>query len=191
MWGGNGLTQRQRVFVAEYLVDLNGRQAAIRAGYSAKWAKEIGWQTLRRPAVAAAISEAQAKRSAASGDGAAAVLRELSAIGRANLLDHMRIDADGMPVFELARLERPIAAALSEVIIEEVEGSGDSRELRRIRVRMHDKIGALDRLARHHGLYRERIDDETPDGVPLMPQHDARQVARAVLALVRESRTQG
>ena len=160
MGNDDGLTERQRVFVAEYLVDLNGRQAAIRAGYSARWAKEIGWQTLRRPAVAAAIAEAQAKRSTAIGGGAAAVLRELSAIGRANLLDYMRIGADGMPVFDLAGLDRTIAAALCEVIIEEIEGSGDRRELRRIRVKMHDKIGALDRLARHHGLYRERIGHE-------------------------------
>lgn len=33
------LTQRQQMFVDEYLVDLNGKQAAIRAGYSPKTAE--------------------------------------------------------------------------------------------------------------------------------------------------------
>jgi phage terminase small subunit len=32
----SGLTRKQVLFVAEYLVDLNATQAAIRAGYSAR-----------------------------------------------------------------------------------------------------------------------------------------------------------
>ena len=36
------LTSKQRRFVAECLTDLNGTQAAIRAGYSPKTAKSIG-----------------------------------------------------------------------------------------------------------------------------------------------------
>ena len=35
---GSGLTPRQARFVKEYLVDLNGTQAAIRAGYNEKTA---------------------------------------------------------------------------------------------------------------------------------------------------------
>jgi phage terminase small subunit len=35
-----GLTPKQQRFVAEYLVDLNGKQAAIRTGYSAKTAEQ-------------------------------------------------------------------------------------------------------------------------------------------------------
>jgi phage terminase small subunit len=172
------LTKRQRLFVAEYLVDLNGAQAAVRAGYSARWAKEIAYQTLARPAVAAAIRRAQAKRLAALGAEADGVIGELSAIGRANLLDYMRLDAEGMPVFDLSGLDRVRAAALSEVMVEEVGG-----DVRRIRVRMHDKIAALDKLARHHGLYGGR---ETPQSETVVPVHSARQVARAVLAMVRE-----
>jgi phage terminase small subunit len=172
------LTKRQRLFVAEYLVDLNGAQAAVRAGYSARWAKEIAYQTLARPAVAAAIRRAQAKRLAALGAEADGVIGELSAIGRANLLDYMRLDAEGMPVFDLSGLDRVRAAALSEVMVEEVGG-----DVRRIRVRMHDKIAALDKLPRHHGLYGGR---ETPQSETVVPVHSARQVARAVLAMVRE-----
>lgn len=36
----NKLTNRQKRFVEEYLIDLNARQAAIRAGYSPKTAQE-------------------------------------------------------------------------------------------------------------------------------------------------------
>lgn len=35
------LTKKQRLFVDEYLIDLNATQAAIRAGYSTRRATEI------------------------------------------------------------------------------------------------------------------------------------------------------
>lgn len=59
---GKGLAPKQQRFVREYLVDLNATQAAIRAGYSERTAKAIGSEVLGRPAVAAAIAAAQAKR---------------------------------------------------------------------------------------------------------------------------------
>ncbi|MDU7531428.1 MAG: terminase small subunit, partial [Klebsiella sp.] len=46
------LTKKQRLFVDEYLIDLNATQAAIRAGYSTRRATEIGYQLLQRPEVA-------------------------------------------------------------------------------------------------------------------------------------------
>lgn len=56
------LTDKQKTFVQEYLVDLNATQASIRAGYSEKTAKQIGTENLAKPAIADAIAEAQAKR---------------------------------------------------------------------------------------------------------------------------------
>ena len=38
----NGLSPKQKLFVNEYLVDLNATEAALRAGYSPKSAKVIG-----------------------------------------------------------------------------------------------------------------------------------------------------
>ena len=48
---------KQQRFVAEYLVDLNATQAAIRSGYSAKTAAEIGYELLRKPQIAAAVEK--------------------------------------------------------------------------------------------------------------------------------------
>ena len=56
------LTLKQARFVQEYLIDLNAAQAAIRAGYSAKTAREIGHQNLTKLHIAAAIEKAQTKR---------------------------------------------------------------------------------------------------------------------------------
>lgn len=57
------LTDKQARFAEEYLIDLNATQAAIRAGYSAKTAKEIGSENLTKPNIAAAIEKAQLKLS--------------------------------------------------------------------------------------------------------------------------------
>lgn len=50
------------VEIAEYLVDLNATQAAIRAGYSAKNAGKIGFQLLEKTRIAEAISAGQRSR---------------------------------------------------------------------------------------------------------------------------------
>lgn len=57
------LSSKQERFIEEYLVDLNATQAAIRAGYSAKTARQIGEQLLRKPEVQQRIAEAQKARS--------------------------------------------------------------------------------------------------------------------------------
>lgn len=54
---------KQKLFVKEYLVDLNATQAAIRAGYSVKTANEQGARLLANVSVQEAIQEAMNKRS--------------------------------------------------------------------------------------------------------------------------------
>jgi phage terminase small subunit len=54
------LTARQRLFVAEYLRDKNGTQAAIRAGYSSRSAKSIATENLSKPAIRLEIDKWEA-----------------------------------------------------------------------------------------------------------------------------------
>lgn len=64
MEGGDfvALTAKQQAFVAEYLIDLNATQAALRAGYSEKTAGSIGNENLKKPEIQEAISDARKKR---------------------------------------------------------------------------------------------------------------------------------
>lgn len=54
-----GLTPKESRFVDEYMVDLNGTQAAIRAGYSPDSARQIASENLSKPYIQAAIAEAR------------------------------------------------------------------------------------------------------------------------------------
>ena len=56
------LSPKQLLFIKEYLVDLNATQAAIRAGYSAKTAQEIGSQNLSKLIIQEAIKKEMDKR---------------------------------------------------------------------------------------------------------------------------------
>lgn len=60
--GKNQLTPKQSAFVAEYLIDLNATQAAIRAGYTPKGADVRGCKLLVNDKVAPHINEALAER---------------------------------------------------------------------------------------------------------------------------------
>lgn len=57
------LTPKQERFCREYLIDLNGTQAAIRAGYSEKTAYSIASEVLKKPEIMMRINELQADRS--------------------------------------------------------------------------------------------------------------------------------
>ena len=74
------LTAKQAAFVAEYLVDMNATQAAIRAGYSEKSAYRISSELLQKTSVAKAIAQAQAKRADKVGRTAEDVLRDIQSV---------------------------------------------------------------------------------------------------------------
>lgn len=59
------LTAKQQRFCDEYLIDLNATQAAIRAGYSKKTAKQIGQQNLTKLDLKEYIEKRMAEKEAA------------------------------------------------------------------------------------------------------------------------------
>ena len=58
------MTEKQKRFCDEYLIDLNATQAAIRSGYSAKTAKQIGQQNLTKLDIQEYINKRLAEKEA-------------------------------------------------------------------------------------------------------------------------------
>ena len=56
------MTEKQRLFCEEYLIDLNATQAAIRAGYSKKTAYSIGQENLTKPEIKKYIEKRMAEK---------------------------------------------------------------------------------------------------------------------------------
>lgn len=88
------LNRRRQKFVKEYLVDLNGRQAAIRAGYSPDSARVTASELLALDDVKAAVAEGMAARAARTDITADKVLQRWWAIANADpgeLIEHRRV----------------------------------------------------------------------------------------------------
>lgn len=74
------LTEKQKRFCEEYLIDLNATQAAIRAGYSKKTAYSMGQRLLKNVEVQKYISYLQSEQSNRTGITSDTVLKELEKI---------------------------------------------------------------------------------------------------------------
>jgi len=146
------LTLKQERFVEEFIVDLVGKQAAIRAGYSPKTAEVQASRLLRNAKVQTAVEsamQARSKRTEVSADG---VVAELARIAFANIRDLWPRAGEGI---DLSVLDRDRTVAVEEVIVvEAVNAAGVVR--RRTRLKLHDKMAALTSLARHLGMFADR-----------------------------------
>ncbi|WP_310731021.1 terminase small subunit, partial [Burkholderia multivorans] len=104
------LSAKHQRFVDEYLIDLNATKAAERAGYSKRTAGQIGFELLKKPEIAEAISEAMKAREQRTGITQDRVLRELARIA---FFDPRKLfDADGRPL-PISELDDDTAAAIA------------------------------------------------------------------------------
>lgn len=85
------LTEKQQLFVIEYVKDCNATQAAIRAGYSKKTAKSIATENLSKPYLKEAIRQLLDKMKKESIASADEVLQYLTSVMRGNQTDDVVI----------------------------------------------------------------------------------------------------
>ncbi|HDV4110510.1 TPA: terminase small subunit [Pseudomonas aeruginosa] len=154
------LTKKQRLFVDEYLIDLNATQAAIRAGYSTRRATEIGYQLLQRPEVAQAIQAAMAERSKRTEVEADYVIRRLREIDEMDVLDILEDDGSFRSIRDWPRAWRQFLSGIE--IAELFEGRGDDRRIAGVlrKVKWPDKLRNLELLSRHVGTESAALDIE-------------------------------
>lgn len=141
------MTKKQKIFVEEYLIDLNATQAAIRAGYSPDTAGAIGSENLKKPEIRACIDKAMAERSKRTGISQDRVLMELARIGFSKITDV--IDPDTAKVKEDAADDD--LACIQSIKIKEGE-HGTERE-----VKLYDKRSALVDIGKHLGMFKENV----------------------------------
>jgi phage terminase small subunit len=116
------LTPKQAAFVEEHAIDLNATQAAIRAGYSAKTAKEQATRLLSNVHVAAAIAEGRAARSERTGIKAERILAELARVAFFDIRKLLNPDGTMKPLDEL---DDDTAAAIAGIDLAEIrDGEG-------------------------------------------------------------------
>lgn len=122
------MSPKQEKFCAEYLIDLNATQAAIRAGYKERTAYSIGNENLKKPEIQKRIKALRSKEF------------------RKAIMTAEEVEA---------RLSKAARGGLREEVIV-TEGTGDGCSEARIikkQLSAKDQIKALELMGRRHHLF--------------------------------------
>lgn len=149
----SALTPRQAAFVREYLVDLNSTQAAIRAGYSARTAKQQGSRLMTNADVQSAIQAAQASREQRTEITADRVVAELARVAFGDVRRLYRGDGSLIGIPDLG----DDAAALIGGFEVQRSGSAEDGFVTTSKVKVNDRLRALEMLGRHLGMFSDNV----------------------------------
>jgi phage terminase small subunit len=161
------VTPKQRLFITEYLIDLNATKAAERAGYRPGYARHASYDLLRKPAIAAAVAEGMAARARRTEIDADRVLRELAKLAFADMRRLATWDENGVKLRKHTEIAEEDAAAIAQV------SRGGAR------IKLHDTRKALDSIARHLGMFGKGNKNDVPYGADI--RTPALERARAAL----------
>ena len=142
---------QQERFVLAYVAEPNATKAAIAAGYSEKTAKQQGSRLLTSVDVSTAIAQANARLVAMvelnTGVSVSRVVEEYARIAFADMRHFAEVGPDGVTLKSSAEWADADAAAVSEV------GETVSKEGGSLRFKLHNKVAALDALAKHLRMF--------------------------------------
>ena len=128
------LTPKRQRFIAEYLIDLNAKQAAIRAGYSVKTAERQSSRLLTYPDVRSAVEQGKAKQLEAADVSAGRVLEEMRRLAFCDIRTFFDEHGNLKPIAQLTA-EQGSALASMEVIIKNTEaGDGKTHRVHKFKV---------------------------------------------------------
>lgn len=172
------LTAKQQRFVAEYLLDLNATQAAIRAGYSSATADKQGPRLLSHHQIKAAIDAAKIERSTELKVDASFVLRRLVDEAEADLADLYDDKNNLKPVDEWPEIWRQGLVAGVEVNVL-YDGSGaDHVQIGMVKkLRLSDRVRRLELIGKHVSVNAFQ-DQVAVSGVEALADRIARAKAR-------------
>ena len=176
------LTDLQKKFIKEYLIDLNITAAALRAGYSEKTAYSIGQETFNKPHIQAAIQKEMNKRARRTEITADKVLEEYAKLGFSDVTDYLQVVTERILVGHDKETGEPISDISQFVLMKDTANIPKSKlaaisEIKQakdgsISFKLHDKKGALDSIAKHLGMFAERVELTGKDGGPIQTAVD-------------------
>jgi len=167
------VNERQKRFADEYLVDLNCEAAAIRAGYSPKYARGNAHKLVANSCISSYIQERKQDRIKRTEITQDRVINELALIAFSNAADYAAVvekqavlntedgmtiplyDSDGNPV-----MYRTVEPVLTDDLTEDqkkalsvIKKGRDSFE-----VKPYDKVRALELLGKHLGMFTDKVE---------------------------------
>ena len=151
----NNLTLKQKIFIASYAANHNGKQAAIEAGYAASSAKDAGSRLLKHPEIQRGLNRTSINVMKKMRVTIEDIAEELSLLAFSNIRDCYDDDGNLMPVH---KLPREVTACISEVT--ETMGKNGQKSWR---YKMDGKTKNLELLGRYHQMFVDKIEVTTKD----------------------------
>lgn len=145
------LTEKQKRFCDEYLIDLNATQAAIRAGYSEKTARQTATENLSKPYIREYIDKRLAEKDAELIADQDEVLKYLTSVMRREKNEHIVVTTSEEKTTyvpdETGKVQRQTVKKEVPQIVE-------------IPAKLSDANKAAELLGKAHGLYTEKIETD-------------------------------
>lgn len=167
MGGEKGkLTPKQQRFCEEYLIDLNATQAAVRAGYSPKTAREIGNENLTKPIISEFLIQKQKERSERVQVTADEILEHLNILRKANIAEYVEyvavtsVNDAGVEETKNVLQFKPFDQ-LTEKQLMCIESIKDTKY--GVELKLHGKDWTIEKINKHIGFYEADNDQRSPE----------------------------
>lgn len=173
------MTPKQEAFCREYLIDLNGTQAAVRAGYSKRTANEQAVRILANVSVRSRIEELMRERNSRVEITADRVLKELARIA---FFDIRKLYDDSGNLKNPKDLDDDTAAALVGIDIQETTIGGDDGApvITTRKAKVIERTGALTLAMRHLGMLTDKLEvNDVTDRAEIMRRKRAERLGKA------------
>ena len=161
------ITQKQFRFVQEYLIDMNGTQAAIRAGYSPKSARNQGSRLMTNDDILSAINLAISDITMTAKE----VLVRLSEIARGDIGEFLEINGTNIEI----NLEKVKDKDYSKIIKKVkqkrnsyIDKQGNIVESTVVEIELYDRLDAIEMLGKYHRMFIDHPENSDKGGVPLI-----------------------
>lgn len=149
------MTAKQKRFCQEYLISLNAKEAAIKAGYSEKTARSIGQENLTKPDIQKYIDEKLQEIEDSKIMDAKEVMERLTSIGRRELTENVVVTLKErtemwVPTGEDGTLKKQVVETEEPRVVE-------------MPAKLSDVNKALELMGKRHALFTDKVDLQTGD----------------------------
>jgi phage terminase small subunit len=153
------INAKQQKFCEEYVVDYNGTQAAIRAGYAPRSAEVKASKLLRIDKVRSYIDQLKLKQQERTDITADRVLNEIAKLAFYNSQDFT--DQQGR-LKSIQDMPRGLTSAITSI---KQKTFGEGGEILETEYKVADKLKAAELLGKHLKLFSDRIVHEAGEGI--------------------------
>lgn len=163
------LTEQKKRFADQYFLTLKGSESAIYAGYSQATARQIAHNLLQEPEVEDYLSELRTSLAEKTGITQARVLEEYAKIAFSDIRE---LYAGDNQLLDIRQIDDATAGAVMSVEVDELSAGGQFIGYTK-KVKMYNKLGALDSLGKHLGIFEKDNDQKRSEIKIVVDNKDA------------------